>query len=231
MFLEDEDPEEDGDAGGEGEGESEDENGASEGDDDKSSAGQVTMSQVDLDKMISKRVDRSKRSAITNLLSGLGLDKTDDLKEALGKLKEFEDSEKSETEKLQGDLDTATAAVTTSNGLVEELQTKLKNQSLRSAVIAAAREADFLAESFDDVWLVVQSTTALNEGLVFDEETQVVTGAKAVVAKVAKDRPHWVEQSVSGKIPGRKSSFKKGKSRSGANNAAGEEDERPLVRL
>lgn len=164
----------------------------------------LTMTQDELDALIVKRVDRSKRSTVNNLLSEVGYTDLDDLKGALDKLRSIEDADKTETEKLQGNLDTANAQVTELSAEVDALRTSIRESNMRNAVLTAAREADFLKESFNDVWLVVQSTADLLDGLKYDEDGGNVTGAKAVVAKVAKERPHWVSRPASGKIPGAK---------------------------
>lgn len=175
-------------------------NGNGDGDGAKGQKKQVTMTQEALNNLMSERVDRAKNSATSGMLTNLGFeDNEDGLKEALTEWQAAKDGEKTDLEKAQGDLETSSTRV-------GELETELTSEKkraetymLRTSVISAARDADFLKESLEDVWLLVSTTEDLSAALKVNGEK--VDGAEDVVKKVAELRPHWVEQKQRSTTP------------------------------
>lgn len=170
------------------------ENGDGNGDDPKGQQKQVTMTQEAFDKVMKERVGRAKNSAVSGLLSDVGLEDVDGLKAALTEWTKIKDEQKTELEKIQGDLDTSTAKATELEADLEKEKARARTYMLRSSVISAARDADFLKESLEDVWLLVSTTEDLSSKLSMDDEKEEVKGAGALVKEVAKLRPHWVAQ-------------------------------------
>ena len=167
-------------------------NGDGNGDDPKGQQKQVTMTQEALDKVIKDRVERAKNSAVSSLLLEVGAEDVDGLKVALIEWTKIKDEQKTELEKLQGDLDTSTAKATELEVDLEKEKARARTYMLRSSVISAARDADFLKESLEDVWLLVSTTKDLSSKLSIKKKR--VKGATALVKEVAKLRPHWIGQ-------------------------------------
>lgn len=153
---------------------------------------QVTMTQDALDALFKERVDRAKKSAVNGVVTEMGFEDIDGLKEALADWKKAKDAQKSELEKLQENLEASKTRVSELEVELALEKDRAETYMLRSSVVTAARDADFLKESLDDVWLLVNSTEDLFNGLKVDGET--VKGAAEVVKKVAELRPHWIEQ-------------------------------------
>jgi hypothetical protein len=173
-----EDPEEDPKPGnGPGEGDNED---------------MVTMTQTALDAKFADRADRASRSAVSKLLKDVGFEDVNGLKEALTDWQGYKDSQKTEREKLQGDLDAAQTRVSDLEAQLAIANSQIKELVIRGAVSVAAREQNFLPEASQDIWLLIQNEADLFKLLKFDEETLKVTGSDKVVKEVAKMRPHWV---------------------------------------
>ncbi len=173
-------------------GDSGDGNGNGDGGDPKGQQKQVSMTQEALDNIIKDRVDRAKNSAVSGLLAEVELEDIDGLKTALTEWTQIKDDQKTELEKIQGDLDTTTTRAAELEGELEKEKDRAKMYMLRSSVISAARDADFLKESLEDVWLLVSTTEDLSSKLSVNGEK--VEGANDIVKKVAEMRPHWVEQ-------------------------------------
>lgn len=167
-------------------------NGDGNGNDPKGQQKQVTMTQEAFDNVMKERVGRAKNSAVSSLLSDVGLEDVDGLKAALTEWTKIKDEQKTELEKIQGDLDTSTAKATELETDLEKEKARARTYMLRSSVISAARDADFLKESLEDVWLLVSTTEDLSSKL--SVEGEEVKGADALVKEVAKLRPHWIEQ-------------------------------------
>ncbi len=167
-------------------------NGDGNGNDSKGQPKQVTMTQEAFDNVMKERVGRAKNSAVSGLLSDVGLEDVDGLKAALTEWTKIKDEQKTELEKIQGDLDTSTAKATELEADLEKEKARARTFMLRSSVISAARDADFLKESLEDVWLLVSTTEDLSSKLLVEEGE--VKGANALVKEVAKLRPHWIEQ-------------------------------------
>jgi hypothetical protein len=153
------------------------------------------MTQEAFDNLMKERVGRAKNSAVSGLLSDVGLEDVDGLKAALTEWTKIKDEQKTELEKIQGDLDTSTAKATELEVDLEKEKARARTYMLRSSVISAARDADFLKESLEDVWLLVSTTEELSSKLSVDDgDKEKVKGADALVKEVAKLRPHWIEQ-------------------------------------
>lgn len=163
----------------------------------------ITITQEALDKMIKDRVDRAARSAVSNFLGDLGYDDPDRIKTDLSKFKEIQDSQKSELEKLQDDLNTATERANTAEGQLTQAREELVGFKKRVALSDAAREAGFLEESLGDVWLLASSNGEFSKQLLIDEDSGDVKGAKEVVGKIAKVREHWLQPQDRKGAPGR----------------------------
>ncbi len=168
-------------------------NGDGDGNDPKGQQKQVTMTQDALDTLFTERADRAKNSAISGLLSDVGVEDVDGLKAALTDWNKIKDEQKTELEKIQGDLDTSTAKTEGLETELEEAKGRARTYMLRSSIISAARDADFLKESLEDVWLLISTTEDLFSKLSVEEDQ--VKGADALVKEVAKLRPHWIEQT------------------------------------
>lgn len=202
-------------------------NGDGNGDDPKGQKKQVTMTQDALDSMMGDRADRAKKSATGGMLTDLGFeDNIDGLKEALTEWQATKDGEKTDLEKAQGDLETSSTRASELETELADEKKRAETYMLRTSIISAARDADFLKESLEDVWLLVSTTEDLSSAIKVDGEK--VEGAKGVVKKVAELRPHWVEQKQrSTTPPGRSSSAPP----VGGRKSSGEEEEGSLVRF
>lgn len=170
---------------------SEDDGGASESTTTPST--NVTMTQAELNDKFAQRADRAARNAIANLISEIGFDNVDGLKEALQDYKQIKDSEKTELELLQTKLEEAQNKVGSLTSQLEASENAFKEYKLRTTVEGVAREQDFLKESLGDVWLLVNSGSKLSEKLLINDDGSV-KGAEEVVKEVAKLRPHWIQQ-------------------------------------
>jgi hypothetical protein len=199
-----------------------------DGGDGGSDEKKVTMTQKALNKQFADRADRASQSAVNKLLKGVGFEDTDGLKEALKTLKDIQDGEKTDQEKLQGDLDASSTEVDTLKGQVAIANARVETMVTKGAIMVAARKLNFIPESEQDIWLLIKSDSELGELLTYDSETLKVTGSDDVVKKVAKMRPHWVESSNSRHTPGGR---RAGKGKSQSNNSRENENERdvPMV--
>ncbi len=156
----------------------------------------VSMTQAELDASHTARADRAARSAVSSLLSDLGYENTDALKEALTGYTEYLATQKSEGEKLTDELAAANIKTTELSADLTAAQDEMQEYKLRTTVLSAAREHNFLKDSLEDVWMLIQSNGDMKNGLKIDSETGKVVGAKATVKKVAEQRPHWVQPEV-----------------------------------
>lgn len=167
-------------------------NGDGNGDDPKGQK-KLTMTQEELNNMMGDRADRAKKSASSGMLTDLGFeDDMDGLKGALTEWQAAKDGEKTDLEKAQGDLETSSTRVGELETELSDEKKRAETYMLRTSIISAARDADFLKESLEDVWLLVSTTEDLSSALKIDGEK--VDGADSVVKKVAGLRPHWIEQ-------------------------------------
>ncbi len=175
-------------------------NGDDNGDGTKGQKKQVTMTQEALDGMMGDRAERAKKSATSGMLTNLGFeDNEEGLKEALTEWQAAKDGEKTDLEKSQGDLETSTTRVGELETELTDEKKRAETYMLRTSVMSAARDADFLKESLEDVWLLVSTTEDLSALVKINDEK--VEGAKDVVKKVAELRPHWVEQKTRSTTP------------------------------
>lgn len=202
-------------------------NGDGNGDDPKGQKKLISMTQEALDGMMGDRAERAKNSATSGMLTGLGFeDNMDGLKEALTEWQAAKDGEKTDLEKAQGDLETSSTRVGELESELTDEKKRAEMYMLRTSVMSAARDADFLKESLEDVWLLVSTTEDLSTLVKVDGEK--VEGAESVVKKVAELRPHWVEQKTrSTTPPGRSDSTPPGSGK----RKASEEEEGSLVRF
>jgi hypothetical protein len=156
----------------------------------------VSMTQAELDQSHTQRADRAARGAVFSLLSDLGYESTDALKEALTGYTEYLATQKSDGEKLTDELAAANIKVTELSTDLTTAQDEMQEYKLRTTILSAAREHNFLKGSLEDVWMLIQSNDDMKNGLKIDPETGKVVGAKATVKKVAEQRPHWVQPEV-----------------------------------
>jgi hypothetical protein len=174
-------------------------NGDGNGDDAKGRK-KLTMTQEELNNMMGDRADRAKKSATGGMLTDLGFeDNMDGLKGALEEWQAAKDGEKTDLEKAQGDLETSSTRVGELETELSDEKKRAETYMLRMSVMSAARDADFLKESLEDVWLLVSTTEDLSSAVKVNGEK--VEGAEGVVKKVAELRPHWVEQKQRSTTP------------------------------
>lgn len=181
-------------------------NGDGNGDDTKGQKKLISMTQEALDGMMGDRAERAKNSATGGMLTDLGFkDDMDGLKGALTEWQAAKDGKKTDLEKAQGDLETSSTRVGELETELTDEKKRAETYMLRTSVMSAARDADFLKESLEDVWLLVSTTEDLSTAVKVNGEK--VEGVEEVVKKVAKLRPHWVEQKPRSTTPsGRASS-------------------------
>lgn len=184
----------------------------------------VSMTQDELDQRFAQRADRASRSAVSSLLGDLGYEDTNALKEALSSYEVYLDTQKSEGERLTDELAVANTKVTELSADLTASMNELQEYKLKTTLLSEARDARFIQDSLDDVWMFVQNGE-LKDGLKIDPETGVVNGAKAVVKKVAEKRPHWVQQEVRKGTPSPRGASAPGAKPTGKK----EEPVRPLV--
>lgn len=201
--------------------------GNGDGDGTKGQPKQVTMTQDALNSLMGERADRAAKAATSTLLAEIGFeDNLEGLKEALTGWKAHQDGQRTELEKAQSDLEASQARVATLEAQLAEVQERAETFMLRSSVISAARDAEFLKESLEDVWLLVSTNKDLSTALSIEDGA--VGGSETVVKKVAEMRPHWIAQKDRVTTPpGRSSSSR----RTPSNDKVPEEEEGPLVRF
>ncbi len=195
--------------------------------DDPKGQKKLSITQEALDGMMGDRAERAKNSATSGMLTDLGFeDNMDGLKEALTEWQAAKDGEKTDLEKAQGDLETSSTRVGELETELTDEKERAETYMLRTSVISAARDADFLKESLEDVWLLVSTTEDLSSAVKVNGEK--VEGAEGVVKKVAELRPHWIEQKQRTTTPpGRSNSAPPGTGK----REASEEEDGSLVRF
>lgn len=191
----------DGD-GGDGDGDGNEESG---GDGDGGDGKRYTQAEVDA--IIQKRLGREKKK-------NQGKDQElEELRTAAARLKELEDAEKTEVEKLRDEVGQLKGQLEDEEGSLTVRQAELKERIVRLEVRKVALELGFIDP--DDAYLLAD----LSE-VALDENTDEVTGVEKALKALVKGKPHLVkgeedeEPPASGKgTPPRGGKRKKGKTK------------------
>jgi outer membrane murein-binding lipoprotein Lpp len=147
------------------------ETGGSESQDD-------TLTQDEVNRIVSERVNRAKRSERASLLEELGLDSVDALKETVTAYREKKEAEMSELEKAQAKLDKLKAEKA-------DLEAQMRESRIKRAVEAKAQELNFHnpARAYD---LMDRSDVDLIEG--------DVVGVEESLKALVEAEPYLVKQ-------------------------------------
>jgi beta-phosphoglucomutase-like phosphatase (HAD superfamily) len=144
--------------------------GAGEGD-------RKTYTQAELDKMFGDRAKQARKSAVSDLLTELGVQSTDDLKTALGALKAQADKDTTELQKAQkniADLEKER----------DQLKGTLKTDRIRRLVERQASALKF--NDPEDAYL------RLKDKLELDDKGEEIPGLDDLLKQLAKDKPYLI---------------------------------------
>ncbi len=156
--------------------------------------GNVTFTdeqQKKIDELVGEARKSGKTKALTDFLKGLGFEKEDDLKNALKTLKDIEDKNKTDLEKLTERADEAEKKLGETAGTLEEKEKIILNLRLKQdfSVVSGDMEISYPNQNaFDDAF------EALNKELISVEEGDdgkvVIKGMKEAIKKLKEERPY-----------------------------------------
>ncbi len=137
--------------------------------------GERQFTQADLDRVAGERAKRAKKTAISELLQELGLDKVDDLKGIVTAKRKAEEDEKTELQKAQE----------------REVEEKRKREALEAQLqqerLDRAIEREAQALGFADV---TDATALVERALIETGDDGAITGVKEALEKLLEAKPH-----------------------------------------
>lgn len=135
---------------------------------------------------LKSRIERAKEKAVAEKLKELGVESIDDVKSAMQKIKEIEDANKSDLEKLQAEKEEL-------NAKMQELQEKATKAEYNAAIVKAGVKSDYA----DDVLVLAKQKVS-------DEKD-----INAAINEIVEKYPHFKGEQSSGFKVGTESKDKK----------------------
>lgn len=146
---------------------------------------EAKFTQADLDRVIAERLPRAKTAAETDLLKKLGAATSEEAADLIKKAREFEESQKTEQERLQGAVDTEKNRADQLQAERDALNERLTN-TVRNGAVVEALKAEGVNDSDVALLLINQGDTS---GFLTDDKPDTVK-IKAAVAELKKTKPY-----------------------------------------
>lgn len=150
--------------------------------------GERTFTQAEVDRIVGERAKRAEDAAVKRILEAVGVDSLDALKSTVGAVRQQQQTEMSEAERMQTQLDElARKAAEAEQRAVEAEQRRLADKR-QSAVRAALRDA----EHPEDVLLWINAHASERYAAVLGEAEAVDEKAVGeLIAHVRDQRPNF----------------------------------------
>lgn len=144
-----------------------------------------SFTQAELDAMFTDRARRASESAVNDLLGKAGFKTADELLTVLTDAKKLKDSQKTELEKVQSDLQAAQDKLVTAEAEKKTALEQATERLMKAQVLSEAAVQGFRPEAINDVWLIVDRAKIKEKDGEFE-------GVKEAVAEVVKLKPFWM---------------------------------------
>lgn len=148
-----------------------------------------TFTQKDVDRIAGEARDKGRQTALTDLLSQLGVSDVSTLKDALSKLTQYENERKTETERQAEALAQERQKREAAEKTLAELQERQRQTALDSAIRTHA--ATLRAEHPEDVVTWARSGDHDLNALLTKDGTPIEEKVKELVEAARRDRPKW----------------------------------------
>lgn len=199
--------EDDGKGGGGGGGGDDDADDDDEDDADDDAGKEKTLTQAEANKLIGKARAKGGQSAVSKLLVTLGVTTEAELKTLIATAKDAGKAGKTELEKLQADLEAEKTKAETVKADAEKKSAATTERLLRAAIKDAAIKATMddkskkvLRAAFkNDPGVLDDIYTRIDRKLITlpedDDPESDFQGIEKALAKLAKERPHWLDDA------------------------------------
>lgn len=151
-------------------------------------SGAKTFTQSEIDAIMGSVRNEASERAQRALLKEIGFEKADDVKAMLAKLKQLEQAQLSDAERVKVELDAAKAEARKEREAREAAMTSANERLLKAEVLAAARDAGFA--DINDAWVFVDKAKIAQDG-------DAYKGVKEAVEAVLKAKPHLAKRDDS----------------------------------
>lgn len=155
------------------------------------------LTQEQFNATLADRLKRDRETQQSKLLQMLGVESLDDATTALAEFKKLKDSQLSETERLQNELDVATQAAAKARQEADAAIAASNERLMKAAVIAEASKSEYGVheDARADVWLFIdREAIKANENGDYD-------GVGEAIKKVLEAKP-YLKGEVKQQVPG-----------------------------
>jgi len=152
-------------------------------------SGEITFTeeqQKKIDKLVGEARKTGKDKALTDFLKSLGFETAEALQDGIKRLKEIDDSNKTEMQKLADNLNAEKAKATDAESKLAEKEKEVEKLKIRQSFQETSAE---LKIGFPSVKAIDDAINALDPNIVKIEEGKV-TGMKEAIEALKKDRPY-----------------------------------------
>ncbi len=147
--------------------------------------------QSELDAMIAERARHAKSAAISDFLKELGMESSDGLKDALKRLADLENKDKTDLEKLADENKNLKTQIDQEKQRADEVVKAASEKLMRAEVMAEAQRQGIRSDAIVDVWMFVDQSTITEKDGKFE-------GVKEAVEAVVKAKPYLLESGTKG---------------------------------
>ncbi len=153
------------------------------------------FTQADTDQIAGKARDEGRKTAVSELLKDLGLEKIDDLKTLVTDTRKKQDAEKSELQKAQERNEELAKAAKAADAKRDEALAKATERLMKAALLAEASKPEYKIrpDALADVWTFLDRSA-----IKVKDDGETFEGVAEAIKAVVKAKPYLVDDKPRG---------------------------------